>query len=174
MTEPSHPIGPTGPSETSGGGAPSVELPAVELRDIWKRFPGVVANAGASLRVRRGSVHAVLGENGAGKSTLMNVLSGVYRPDEGEVRIDGVAHHFRTPADALAAGVGMVHQEFRLVPSFTVAERKQQIIDGSFHPFQGPINAQDGSVLVAAGETMSDGDMLGIGVFVEGVVGSAG
>ncbi len=122
MTEPSHPIGPTGPSETSGGDAPSVELPAVELRDIWKRFPGVVANAGASLRVRRGSVHAVLGENGAGKSTLMNVLSGVYRPDEGEVRIDGVAHHFRTPADALAAGVGMVHQEFRLVPSFTVAE----------------------------------------------------
>ena len=95
---------------------------AVELVDIWKRFPGVVANAGANLRVERGTVHAVLGENGAGKSTLMNVLSGVYRPDEGEVRLDGTPQRFHTPADALAAGIGMVHQEFRLVPSFTVAE----------------------------------------------------
>ncbi len=95
---------------------------AVELVDIWKRFPGVVANAGAHLRVERGTVHAVLGENGAGKSTLMNVLSGVYRPDGGEVRLDGTPQRFHTPADALAAGIGMVHQEFRLVPSFTVAE----------------------------------------------------
>ena len=102
--------------------APTATPPAVELSGIWKRFPGVVANAGANLTVRTGTVHAVLGENGAGKSTLMNVLSGVYRPDEGEVRIDGVVHHFRSPSDALAAGVGMVHQEFRLVPSFTVAE----------------------------------------------------
>jgi simple sugar transport system ATP-binding protein len=98
------------------------QVPAVELVGIWKRFPGVVANAGAHLRVERGTVHAVLGENGAGKSTLMNVLSGVYRPDEGEVRLDGTPHRFHTPADALAAGIGMVHQEFRLVPSFTVAE----------------------------------------------------
>ena len=110
------------PISTGSVEATAGERPAVELLDVWKRFPGVVANAGAHLRVRRGSVHAVLGENGAGKSTLMNVLSGVYRPDEGEVRIDGTPHHFRTPADALAAGVGMVHQEFRLVPSFTVAE----------------------------------------------------
>ena len=108
---------PTSPVDATTGNPP-----AVEMLDVWKRFPGVVANAGANLRVRRGSVHAVLGENGAGKSTLMNVLSGVYRPDEGEVRIDGTPHHFRTPADALDAGVGMVHQEFRLVPSFTVAE----------------------------------------------------
>jgi len=123
MTEPQQPAATGGsPSDPESGGAPAGEPPAVELLDVWKRFPGVVANAGAHLRVHRGSVHAVLGENGAGKSTLMNVLSGVYRPDEGEVRIDGVAHHFRTPADALAAGVGMVHQEFRLVPSFTVAE----------------------------------------------------
>ena len=122
MTEPPHPTGLAGTSEMPDGVASADGLPAVELRDIWKRFPGVVANAGAHLRVRRGSVHAVLGENGAGKSTLMNVLSGVYRPDEGDVRIDGMAYHFRTPADALAAGVGMVHQEFRLVPSFTVAE----------------------------------------------------
>ena len=95
---------------------------AVELQDIWKRFPGVVANAGADLRVSAGTVHAVLGENGAGKSTLMNILSGVYRPDAGQLRIDGEIQHFRTPADALAAGIGMVHQEFRLIPSFTVAD----------------------------------------------------
>ena len=95
---------------------------AVELDGIWKRFPGVTANAGATLAVRAGSVHAVLGENGAGKTTLMNILSGVYRPDEGHVRIDGIEQHFASPADAIAAGVGMVHQEFRLIPTFTVAE----------------------------------------------------
>ncbi|MCQ3808106.1 MAG: ABC transporter ATP-binding protein [Acidimicrobiaceae bacterium] len=95
---------------------------AVELTGIWKRFPGVVANAGTELRVKRGSIHAVLGENGAGKSTLMNVLAGVYRPEEGEVRLFGERKVFANPADALAAGVGMVHQEFRLVGTFTVAE----------------------------------------------------
>ncbi len=92
------------------------------LEGIWKRFPGVIANAGTTLRVRPGSVHAVLGENGAGKSTLMNVLAGVYRPDEGQILLDGVAQAFHSPADAIAAGVGMVHQEFRLVETFTVAE----------------------------------------------------
>ncbi len=96
--------------------------PAVELDGIWKRFPGVIANAGANLTVRPGTVHAVLGENGAGKTTLMNCLAGVYLPDEGAVRIDGNEMKFSSPADALAAGVGMVHQEFRLVPTFTVAE----------------------------------------------------
>ena len=90
--------------------------------DIWKRFPGVIANAGATLNVERGTIHAVLGENGAGKSTLMNILSGVYRPDEGEVLVNGEQCWFHSPADALASGIGMVHQEFRLVPSFTVAE----------------------------------------------------
>ncbi|MGI9604907.1 MAG: ABC transporter ATP-binding protein [Acidimicrobiales bacterium] len=82
----------------------------------------MIANAGATLRVRPGSVHAVLGENGAGKTTLMNVLAGVYRPDEGRVALDGVDQRFHKPADAIAAGVGMVHQEFRLIPTFTVAE----------------------------------------------------
>jgi simple sugar transport system ATP-binding protein len=95
---------------------------SVELLNIWKRFPGVVANAGAELRVKPGSVHAVLGENGAGKTTLMNVLAGVYRADEGTVRLHGIEHSFGAPADALAAGVAMVHQEFRLIPTFTVAE----------------------------------------------------
>ena len=95
---------------------------AVELSGIWKRFPGVVANAGANLKVRPGTVHAVLGENGAGKTTLMNVLAGVYLPDEGTVELDGVEQHFTKPAAAIAAGVGMVHQEFRLIPTFTVSE----------------------------------------------------
>lgn len=91
---------------------------SVELAGIWKTFPGVVANAGVDLAVRRGSIHALLGENGAGKSTLMNILAGVYRPDSGELRIQGLQHQFRNPADALSAGVGMVHQEFRLIPLF--------------------------------------------------------
>lgn len=95
---------------------------AVELDGIWKRFPGVIANSGASLTVRPGTVHAVLGENGAGKTTLMNCLAGVYRPDEGAVRVDGHEMRFSSPADAITAGIGMVHQEFRLVPTFTVAE----------------------------------------------------
>ena len=97
-------------------------VPAVELDGIWKRFPGVIANSGANLTVRPGTVHAVLGENGAGKTTLMNCLAGVYRPDEGAVRLGGQEMSFSSPADAIAAGVGMVHQEFRLVPTFTVAE----------------------------------------------------
>ena len=95
---------------------------AVDLTNIWKRFPGVLANSGATLQVKEGTIHAVLGENGAGKSTLMNVLAGMYRPDDGEIYINGSQFWFRSPSDALAAGIGMVHQEFRLVPSFTVAE----------------------------------------------------
>ncbi|NNC81113.1 MAG: ABC transporter ATP-binding protein [Acidimicrobiales bacterium] len=104
---------------------------AVELEGIWKRFPGVIANAGANLRVASGTVHAVLGENGAGKTTLMNVLAGVYRADEGSVRLDGVEQSFSKPADAIAAGVGMVYQEFRLIPTFTVAEN---VVLGSAPP----------------------------------------
>ncbi len=95
---------------------------AVRLVDIWKRFPGVIANAGATLSVSEGTIHAVLGENGAGKSTLMNVLAGMYRPDAGEIQVKGEPCRFQSPADALNSGIGMVHQEFRLVPSFTVAE----------------------------------------------------
>ena len=74
---------------------------SIELTDIWKTFPGVVANAGVGLAVQRRTIHALLGENGAGKSTLMNILAGVYRPDSGEIKIDGLPHQFRNPADAL-------------------------------------------------------------------------
>jgi simple sugar transport system ATP-binding protein len=95
---------------------------AVELRDITKRFPGVVANDGVRFEAAAGEVHALLGENGAGKSTLSNILTGLYRPDEGEILLDGQVVSFASPRDALDAGIGMVHQHFRLVPPFTVAE----------------------------------------------------
>ncbi len=94
----------------------------LELHGITKRFPGVVANEGVDLVVEPGQIHALLGENGAGKSTLMNVLYGLYRPDEGEIRLDGKVRTFRDPGDAIAAGIGMVHQHFMLVPVFTVTE----------------------------------------------------
>ncbi|MGA1170668.1 MAG: ABC transporter ATP-binding protein, partial [Ilumatobacteraceae bacterium] len=93
-----------------------------ELKGITKRFPGVVANDQVSLEVSTGEVLALIGENGAGKSTLMNVLYGIYRADEGEILIDGSPVLFSSPADAIAAGIGMVHQHFMLVPVMTVAE----------------------------------------------------
>ena len=95
---------------------------AVELRDITKRFPGVVANDGVHFEAAEGEVHALLGENGAGKSTLSNILTGLYRPDGGEILLWGKPVSFASPREALEAGIGMVHQHFRLVPPFTVAE----------------------------------------------------
>ena len=92
------------------------------MRGITKRFPGVLANDAVDFEAAPGEVHALLGENGAGKTTLMNVLTGLYRPDEGEVRIHGEAVDFHSPRDALDAGIGMVHQHFRLVETLTVAE----------------------------------------------------
>lgn len=94
----------------------------LELRNITKRFPGVLANDAVDLTVREGEVVALLGENGAGKSTLMNVLYGLYHADEGEILIDGEALTLRSPLESIAAGIGMVHQHFTLVPVFTVAE----------------------------------------------------
>ena len=92
------------------------------LRGITKRFGPLAANDGISLTVAPGQVHALLGENGAGKTTLMNVLYGLTQPDEGEILIDGKPVRFGSPKDAIAAGIGMVHQHFMLVPTFTVAE----------------------------------------------------
>ena len=94
----------------------------VQMSGITKAFPGVVANDGASLELRAGEVHALLGENGAGKTTLMNILGGLYRPDAGEIRIRSRAAEIRSPGQAIALGIGMVHQRFKLVPGFTVAE----------------------------------------------------
>jgi simple sugar transport system ATP-binding protein len=94
----------------------------VEMRDIVKRFPGVLANSGVCFDVVPGEVHALLGENGAGKSTLMRQLYGMYRPDSGQIIVDGTVRNFRSPADAIAAGIGMIHQHFMLVPTMTVAQ----------------------------------------------------
>jgi simple sugar transport system ATP-binding protein len=95
---------------------------ALTARGITKRFPGVVANDGVDLELREGEVHALLGENGAGKSTLMSVLYGLYQPDAGELLRSGRPVSLRSPSDAIALGIGMVHQHFMLVPVFTVAE----------------------------------------------------
>ena len=98
---------------------PEVRL---EVSGIRKQFPGVVALDDVSLRLRAGEIHALLGENGAGKSTLIKILTGVYQPDEGEIRLDGSPVRFVTPRSALAAGISVVHQERNLIPQFTVAE----------------------------------------------------
>jgi ABC-type uncharacterized transport system ATPase subunit len=103
----------------AGGVRVAVRL---ELRGITKRFGSLVANDAIDLTVEPGEIHALLGENGAGKSTLMNVLYGLYQPDAGELRIDDTPRRFAGPGDAIAAGIGMVHQHFMLVPVFTVAE----------------------------------------------------
>ena len=94
----------------------------LELRGITKRFGRLVANDGIDLVVEPGQIHALLGENGAGKSTLMNVLFGLYQPDEGEILLDDEPRRFAGPGQAMAAGIGMVHQHFMLIPVFTVAE----------------------------------------------------
>ncbi|HYS41277.1 MAG TPA: ABC transporter ATP-binding protein [Pseudonocardiaceae bacterium] len=94
----------------------------LELRGITKRFGALAANDAIDLTVEPGEIHALLGENGAGKSTLMNVLYGLYQPDDGQILIDGDVRTFRGPGDAIAAGIGMVHQHFMLVPVFSVAE----------------------------------------------------
>ena len=95
---------------------------ALEARGITKRFPAVVANDDVSIQLRRGEILGLLGENGAGKSTLVKMLFGLYHPDDGEILINGEVVHLRNPGDAIARGLGMVHQHFQLVPVFTVAE----------------------------------------------------
>jgi general nucleoside transport system ATP-binding protein len=96
--------------------------PLLELRGITKAFPGVIANDHVDFELRMGEVHALLGENGAGKSTLMNILYGLYHPDEGELRLNGSPLRISSPREAIDAGIGMVHQHFMLIPVMTVAE----------------------------------------------------
>lgn len=102
--------------------APAGSEFAVELEGITKRFPGVVANKDVGFKVRRGTVHAIVGENGAGKSTLMKILYGVQRPDEGTISIHGREVHLHSPSDAIREGIGMVFQHFQLADNFTVLE----------------------------------------------------
>jgi len=94
----------------------------VRMRNIWKRFPGVIANQGIDFELRVGEVHALLGENGAGKTTLMNILAGSYKADEGEIWVRGERAEIHSPVEAIRIGIGMVHQNFRLVDNLTVAE----------------------------------------------------
>lgn len=131
MTRPPEPAPATAKTATSAGeAAPEAAArtgtaaapPAVELRGITKAFPGTLANDRVDLTVARGEIHALMGENGAGKSTLMSVLYGLLRPDSGRILLDGREVAFADPSQAIAAGLGMVHQSFRLFPSFTVAE----------------------------------------------------
>ena len=98
------------------------EIPVLEMRGITKRFPGILANDAVDFDLRRGEVHALLGENGAGKSTLMNILYGLYTPDEGEILVKGQPVTMQSPRAAIANGIGMVHQHFMLIPVMTVAE----------------------------------------------------
>ena len=95
---------------------------AIEMLNITKRFPGIIANDNITLQLRRGEIHALLGENGAGKSTLMSVLFGLYQPEEGTIKKDGKVVSIKNPNDATALGIGMVHQHFKLVECFTVLD----------------------------------------------------
>jgi simple sugar transport system ATP-binding protein len=109
------------------------------MRGITKRFPGVVANDGVDLQVAKGEIHALLGENGAGKTTLMNILYGLYRPDAGDIAVGGQGVCLNNPSDAMAHGIGMVHQHFMLVPVMTVTEN---IILGQEATWYGPFLAR--------------------------------
>jgi ABC-type uncharacterized transport system ATPase subunit len=106
----------------AGTHAPNEAMALVSMRGIVKRFGRVVANAGIDLDIRSGEIHALLGENGAGKTTLMNILYGLLQPDEGRILFEGSEVRVRSPHDAVALGIGMVHQHFKLVPTLTVAE----------------------------------------------------
>ena len=95
---------------------------AVEMQEVTVRFPGVLANDRVNFTLKQGEIHALLGENGAGKSTLMNVLAGLYKQASGTIRVNGERVSFNSPKDAIAKGIGMVHQHFMLVPTQTVTE----------------------------------------------------
>ena len=110
-----------GDGEAAGVDVPA-DVPAVRARHVSKSFDGVWALRDVDLELRRGEVHVLLGENGAGKTTLCNILAGIYRADSGLIEIDGTASQLLSPAQAIAAGIGMVHQHFRLVAPMTVAE----------------------------------------------------
>lgn len=122
-----------------GGGPNAAGALAVQLAGITKRFPGVVANSDINITVRRGTVHALVGENGAGKSTLMKTLYGMHQPDEGTITVNGEAVTFSSPADAIAVGIGMVHQHFMLADNLTVWEN---IVLGSEPTAGGRLNVK--------------------------------
>ena len=122
--------------ENKGGNEAIASLPpstesAIELKNITKRFGHVVANSDVNLKVRTGTIHGIVGENGAGKSTLMNILFGLYKPDSGMIFLNGQAVDVNSPEKSIALGIGMVHQHFMLVPTFTVLENAMLGNEGS-------------------------------------------
>jgi general nucleoside transport system ATP-binding protein len=119
------------------------EAPLLQLRGITKRFPGVVANDHVDLELAKGEVHALLGENGAGKSTLMNILYGLYHPDEGEIFLNGKPLRIDSPRAAIDHGIGMVHQHFMLIPVMTVAENIVLGVEPHSGPFLDLETAQE-------------------------------
>jgi general nucleoside transport system ATP-binding protein len=129
---------------------------AVELRGITKRFPGVVANRDIDIAVRPGQIHAIVGENGAGKSTLMKTLYGMHKPDEGTISVNGREVHFSSPADAITAGIGMVHQHFMLADNLTVLEN---IVLGSEPTRGGRLDTRAGRARI---KEISDSYGLGL------------
>ena len=131
--------------------------PILEMRGIVKKFPGVIANAGVDFDLRKGEIHTLLGENGAGKTTLMNVLYGLYEPDEGEILLNGKPIQLKNARDAIALGLGMVHQHFMLVQRFTVAEN---IILGQHSPREPRI--EDQTAVYARLKELSDRYCLSI------------
>jgi general nucleoside transport system ATP-binding protein len=148
-------------------GAPAGDAVAVELTGVTKRFPGVVANRDIDLRVRAGTVHALVGENGAGKSTLMKILYGMQRPDEGTIRVDGRDVSFHDPGDAIDAGVGMVHQHFMLADNLTVLEN---VVLGS-EPRTGRVLLD---LRTARARIREISDAYGLGVDPDRLVGDLG
>ncbi|HET6691631.1 MAG TPA: ABC transporter ATP-binding protein [Miltoncostaeaceae bacterium] len=141
-------------------GAP--EETVLELRGITKRYPGVVASDDVRFDLRRGEVHALLGENGAGKSTLMNILYGLTAPDEGEILVDGRRVEIASPLDAIALGIGMVHQHFMLIPVMTVAENIVLAVE----PTRGPVIDRG----EAAARVQAISDRYGLAVDPEALV----
>ena len=116
---------------------------AIEMLGITKRFPGIIANDNITLQLKKGEIHALLGENGAGKSTLMSVLFGLYQPEEGVIRKDGQVVSIRDPNDANALGIGMVHQHFKLVECFTVLDNIIMGVEPTKHGFLQKAEARE-------------------------------
>ncbi len=141
-------------------------LPAVRLSGITKRFPGVVANADVSFSVARGTVHALVGENGAGKSTLMKTLYGMHQPDEGTIEVNGSLVSFHSPAEAIAVGIGMVHQHFMLADNLTVWEN---VVLGS-----EPVSGGRLDSMAAIRKISELGDRYGLAVDPERLVETLG
>lgn len=115
-------------------------VPVLEVRHVTKSFPGVLANDDVNITLKKGEIHAILGENGAGKSTLLNIIYGLYQPDHGEILVDGERIDLRSAHDAISHGIGMVHQHFKLVPVFTVTEN---IVLGSEVVKNGLLNMRE-------------------------------